>query len=194
MSGGYRRVHDTPQKPNTVSKEARSRPQRRFTRRFLRERVPHVYITRRDVTLGPLGGLFTAVIHDIHTLRAGASGHSQAPCQSHNIYAIAIFLDHLRFSVHNLLLCAVHILYSMLNKIVTLKFMKPHSNGLFWTQLPMAKTHKTREGSSPRPSVATRHTFPRAARCLDMTSRRDHAEQPRGTRAKSLGRPVRAHR
>jgi hypothetical protein len=55
-------------------------------------------------------------------------------------------------------------------------------------------THIPREGLSPLPSAATSNASTRAARGLDMISRRDHAQRPRGTRAKSLRRPeVRAH-
>jgi hypothetical protein len=53
------------------------------------------------------------------------------------------------------------------------------------TQIP-------REGSSSLPSAATSDASTHAARGPDMISRRDHAQRPRGTHAKSLRRPVRA--
>ena len=53
-------------------------------------------------------------------------------------------------------------------------------------------THDAR-GVVPPSSTAMRATSPCAAQCLDMMSRRDHSQRQRGTHAKSLRRPARAH-
>jgi hypothetical protein len=150
--------------------------------------------------LVPFGGLSQQQFAIFTPCGWGASGQTG---QAHNRLSSTPYLRHCHFSCSRsdpacMIFCSVRFIFcnGILINLSWSKVMKPQSNGFFGPSCLLrtrANTHIPREGSSPRPSAATRDTSPRAARGLDMTSRRDHAQRPRGTRATSLRRPVRAY-